>query len=417
MLVVSTFLAVFLLCFSFVNGANAQSCNINASFNRDLQQGAQGQDVTALQQYLVSSGHLNMPKGSAYGYFGSVTKTALIKYQKQTGLRAEGYFGPLTKKTILAKCTSSQYSKLKPTPNTYVDPFPLILPTAQEVANMPVYTATKIQSNEISTKILYPSMNSLPITSISTGLYGLPYATINFKASVEGGSGNYRTFWFFDNLSTPQLYDQSANETYFTTGKERNMTQNLSGTALWLVSEYVTDDIGRKSATSSTIVFVLTKTLAEKLDRAEKAISQKDVDELAKDPEVMEFVSQVTKSYSLLETHPEAKASLEVSYMKSSTAAVQSSLRNVRAQAELYYSMTNNSYTGLCNDRSILKLFESAEGGLTGKVNCIATSQYWRAFGTLKENGDLWCVDSTGVAGPRTQISGYTCDPKYSKTR
>lgn len=68
------------------------------TFTKNLTLGSKGDDVTALQQVLVSGGYLNMPQGVAYGYFGGLTKSALIAWQKAKGVSpASGYFGPLSR--------------------------------------------------------------------------------------------------------------------------------------------------------------------------------------------------------------------------------------------------------------------------------------------------------------------------------
>jgi len=67
-------------------------------FTKDLTIGSKGADVTALQQLLINEGHLTMPTGTAYGYFGALTKLAVIKYQKAKGIApAAGYVGPKTR--------------------------------------------------------------------------------------------------------------------------------------------------------------------------------------------------------------------------------------------------------------------------------------------------------------------------------
>jgi peptidoglycan hydrolase-like protein with peptidoglycan-binding domain len=71
------------------------------AFNSDLKLGASGDDVTALQEKLIAEGHLIMPAGVAKGYFGSLTKASLVKYQIAKGIvPASGYFGPITRKAI-----------------------------------------------------------------------------------------------------------------------------------------------------------------------------------------------------------------------------------------------------------------------------------------------------------------------------
>lgn len=67
-------------------------------FNTDLTIGSKGSDVTELQQWLVSKGYLQMPAGVAYGYFGTLTQSAVAKFQAENGISpAVGYFGPITR--------------------------------------------------------------------------------------------------------------------------------------------------------------------------------------------------------------------------------------------------------------------------------------------------------------------------------
>lgn len=41
-------------------------------------------DIVKLQMMLVEKGHLTMPKGVAYGYYGMLTKKAVMKYKSVT---------------------------------------------------------------------------------------------------------------------------------------------------------------------------------------------------------------------------------------------------------------------------------------------------------------------------------------------
>ncbi len=67
------------------------------AFTRSLTVGSSGADVTCLQQALVAQSHLVMPTGVAMGYFGSLTKTAVAKWQAANSVSpAAGYFGPLS---------------------------------------------------------------------------------------------------------------------------------------------------------------------------------------------------------------------------------------------------------------------------------------------------------------------------------
>ncbi len=76
-------------------------------FTRDLKNGMSGSDVKALQLLLIS---VNTGKAAqalaangVTGYFGALTKAALVEYQKAHGISpASGYFGPLTRAYIVA---------------------------------------------------------------------------------------------------------------------------------------------------------------------------------------------------------------------------------------------------------------------------------------------------------------------------
>lgn len=70
---------------------------VSAQFTTDLTVGSTGSQVVALQQTLVAQGHLVMPAGVAYGYFGSLTKAAVMKWQAANGVSATGYFGPISR--------------------------------------------------------------------------------------------------------------------------------------------------------------------------------------------------------------------------------------------------------------------------------------------------------------------------------
>lgn len=80
----------------------------NAAFTRDLTMGSTGADVTELQTWLESKGFLTIPTGVSKGYFGELTKQALIKYQISAGITpAAGYFGPITKAKLAMAGTST----------------------------------------------------------------------------------------------------------------------------------------------------------------------------------------------------------------------------------------------------------------------------------------------------------------------
>ena len=72
-------------------------------FTTDLTIGSKGADVIALQDVLISKGFLTMPAGVAKGYFGTLTQTAVSKWQASAGITpAAGYVGPKSRAALNA---------------------------------------------------------------------------------------------------------------------------------------------------------------------------------------------------------------------------------------------------------------------------------------------------------------------------
>lgn len=71
------------------------------NFTRNLSVGSRGEEVKALQQFLIDvntgTNARSLAKIGATGYFGPYTKMALAEYQKSVGIFAGGYFGPITR--------------------------------------------------------------------------------------------------------------------------------------------------------------------------------------------------------------------------------------------------------------------------------------------------------------------------------
>lgn len=63
----------------------------------DLHEGVSGQDVEELQSTLGKLGYFHT---TATGYYGSVTKNAVMQFQRDFNVSATGFTGPLTRKKI-----------------------------------------------------------------------------------------------------------------------------------------------------------------------------------------------------------------------------------------------------------------------------------------------------------------------------
>ncbi len=62
--------------------------SMKTEFNSNLSVGSRGDDVSSLQKILALT---------PTGFFGRLTRGALIKYQRENGILATGYFGPKTR--------------------------------------------------------------------------------------------------------------------------------------------------------------------------------------------------------------------------------------------------------------------------------------------------------------------------------
>ncbi len=75
------------------------------SFSRDLSSGSSGSEVRSLQQYLNLKRYIVAQTGpgspgNETAFFGQLTKSALIRFQKDHGIPSTGYFGPITRKYV-----------------------------------------------------------------------------------------------------------------------------------------------------------------------------------------------------------------------------------------------------------------------------------------------------------------------------
>jgi peptidoglycan hydrolase-like protein with peptidoglycan-binding domain len=83
--------------------AALQTPAVSVVLTSDLTMGSTGAQVVTLQSFLESKGYLVMPVGVAKGYFGGLTRAALVKFQLANGISpAVGYFGPKTRAAVIA---------------------------------------------------------------------------------------------------------------------------------------------------------------------------------------------------------------------------------------------------------------------------------------------------------------------------
>ena len=82
--------AIFALALALSVSVSAQAYE----FNRSLKVGMRHADVRALQEYLAEAGFFT---ANPTGYFGSITKKAVIAFQLANDLPGTGFVGTLTR--------------------------------------------------------------------------------------------------------------------------------------------------------------------------------------------------------------------------------------------------------------------------------------------------------------------------------
>ena len=92
-------------------------------------------------------------------------------------------------------------------------------------------------------------------------------------------------------------------------------------------------------------------------------------------------------------------ASLNSARTKGQDASIQSSINNMRAQAEIHFDDTDSAYTGLCGQPQIVNALGQVEstGGSAASAACNADATSYRISSTLP-GGGYYCVDNTGAA-------------------
>jgi peptidoglycan hydrolase-like protein with peptidoglycan-binding domain len=118
-----------------------------ATFTSWLTVGSRGSEVTSLQTILVASGYL---KVAPTGYFGALTRSAVMSYQKANGLEQVGGVGPKTRALLNAYAGVSSTA-----PVPILPPMTVNTPTSTPVSGNTSATTTVTVST--TTSVLPPT--------------------------------------------------------------------------------------------------------------------------------------------------------------------------------------------------------------------------------------------------------------------
>lgn len=106
-------------------------------------------------------------------------------------------------------------------------------------------------------------------------------------------------------------------------------------------------------------------------------------------------------------------ASLNTARSKGTDAAIQSSVNNLRAQAEIFGNQTDGTvdYTGMCDDPTVTQLTNGILDKGSADVICADSQTAWAYQADLVGNeGSNICVDSRGISriSASSTLSGDT---------
>ncbi len=188
-----------------------------ATLTRPLSMGSRGDDVTALQQVLISLGYL---KVEATGYFGTLTKKAVATYQQASGLEPVGSVGPKTRALINASIAGavppppSTTTPVPPPPTLTIEPLP-VAPTSKPAASTtPVESGPDI-TPPVITVVAPPAQ--LPYNALDTTLtidtdepancrWGTNPNMLTGSMKGFSNTGGMRHTHIFTNLARGSLY-------------------------------------------------------------------------------------------------------------------------------------------------------------------------------------------------------------------
>lgn len=213
-----------------------QSVKLELKFNRALAQGATGDDVKQLQEFLKTFTG-SYPDGSITGYYGPRTEAAVKRFQEQNGIEPVGIVGPKTQEKLNMLVTAIPGTPSVPAPGTVIPAAPttvfaglrvslasnnptaavLISPATAAAASVPVLAVNLTAGNSsamIVSKLKFHENGWFPDSSISD-VYLVENGKILYKySSISGGvidfsglslsvaAGQTRTIWLVIDITS-----------------------------------------------------------------------------------------------------------------------------------------------------------------------------------------------------------------------
>ncbi len=153
-------------------GSTGAMTGAKCTFTRNLTVGSRGDDVTCLQDELAAKGHLNV---AATGYFGSLTKAAVVAWQKEAGVTpSSGYFGSKS------RAAYSAMMAVTPTPTPAA-------PGTPATPGTPAAPGTPATPAPVASGLTVMLDSNQPVANLAPGgAARVPFTRVKFTASADG---------------------------------------------------------------------------------------------------------------------------------------------------------------------------------------------------------------------------------------
>lgn len=177
----------------------------NAALYRELQVGSRGADVSELQTYLANDPSL-YPQGLITGYYGSLTRAAVIRYQRANGISQVGRVGPQTMASLMGQMNGNNNSNnnnntsgIAPT-FTSLSLYPTSAPNPTGSERFTFTTDIPSQSDVHYSTSKIPATENEFVTPATISIGGsIAQSDASFKTShvVDTGSLNLNTRYYY----------------------------------------------------------------------------------------------------------------------------------------------------------------------------------------------------------------------------
>lgn len=175
--------------------------------NNTLKIGSRGESVSAMQAFLASNSYL-YPQGLITGYFGSLTKEAVIQFQIVYDLEADGIVGPMTRAKLNSLIASGRGLDILPPVLSNVSTLnsgrsTLISLSSNEAIKMKVfYDTNRITVRDSGLSFGTPTISGFVAEDVSFGTNKqvmlsnlLPNRTYYYSVMTTDASGNITMTW------------------------------------------------------------------------------------------------------------------------------------------------------------------------------------------------------------------------------